>query len=219
MDALRERALRVAAEALPRELERVSASDAADLLELCGAGSEERQHTTLAASLADSFIGCLLSPPGDATPKLTVDTPQAEAHALAEIYWRCLVAVALMPTPALESLARHHADLQAGYLAPLLNSVASNNDSGSTASTVSRRRLLVEAVLPRFSMTCTTQEEAEAAERRRNEIEAMKKQAAAEDTAEAQQRAAAPAAGATPLTAAMTRDGAPLGESESGVLL
>ena len=103
MDEQRAYALRVAAEVLPRELEHVTSSDAATLQSLC---SDE--EPTLAAMLASSFVTFLLSPPGDATSKLTSTLPESEGRGLAELYWRCLVAVALMPEPVLENLASHY---------------------------------------------------------------------------------------------------------------
>lgn len=200
---LRERCLTVAAAVLPRELDRVHPAQQQELAELCAAGataSSSSESESLAVALGESFVQFLLHPPGDATPMISSALPETEVQALAELYWRCLVAVALMPTPALESLAKHHKDLTAGHLAQ------GPTTDDATAPTTPRRRLLVEAVLPRFSMVCTSREDAEAAARRRVEIEEMKKQAAAEaaaeEAAEATTAAAARATASAPAAAA-----------------
>lgn len=202
-------ALSVAAEVLPREIERVSAGELATLQSLCS----EDEQTMLVDALASSFVTFLLVPPGDATSKLIAALPEPEKFGLAELYWRCIVAVALMPEASLENLARHHPDLQKGHLA---------KGDGETASTVPRRRLLVEAILPRFAMTCTTREDAEAAERRKKEIAEMKAAAAAEEAAEAAAEEAAAAASSksiatTGSTALSTPEDAE--PTEDGVLL
>jgi hypothetical protein len=202
-------ALSVAAEVLPREIERLSAGELATLQSLCS----EDEQTMLVDALASSFVTFLLVPPGDATSKLSAALPEPEKFGLAELYWRCIVAVALMPEASLENLARHHPDLQKGHLC---------RGDGESASTVPRRRLLVEAILPRFAMTCTTREDAEAAERRKKEIAEMKAAAAAEEAAEAAAEEAAAAASSksiatTGSTALSTPEDA--GPTEDGVLL
>jgi hypothetical protein len=126
----------------------------------------------IARALASALVAPLLAPPGAATPKLTEATPSMEAAAHCELYWRCAVAVVCMPTASLAMLARHHADLQP-YLAP------------ADAPEAERHMALVRAVLPRFSMVCTTREEAAAAAKRKEEIEAMRRQ---RQTAEANER-------------------------------
>lgn len=202
-------ALSVAAEVLPREIERLSAGELATLQSLCS----EDEQTMLVDALASSFVTFLLVPPGDATSKLSAALPEPEKFGLAELYWRCIVAVALMPEASLENLARHHPDLQKGHLC---------RGTCETASTVPRRRLLVEAILPRFAMTCTTREDAEAAERRKKEIAEMKAAAAAEEAAEAAAEEAAAVASSksiatTGSTALSTPEDA--GPTEDGVLL
>ena len=208
-DELKAFAMSVAAEVLPRELERLSTDELATLQSLCS----EDEQTMLVDALASSFVTFLLVPPGDATSKLSAALPEPEKLALAELYWRCIVAVALMPEPSLENLARHHPDLQKGHLA---------KGYSETASTVPRRRLLVEAILPRFAMTCTTHEDAEASERRKKEIAEMKARAEAEEAAEAATEVAATAASSkstatTGSTARSTTEDA--GPTEDGVLL
>ena len=203
-------ALSVAAEVLPREIERLSAGELATLQSLCS----EDEQTMLVDALASSFVTFLLVPPGDATSKLSAALPEPEKFGLAELYWRCIVAVALMPEASLENLARHHPDLQKGHLC--------RGGDGETASTVPRRRLLVEAILPRFAMTCTTREDAEAAERRKKEMAEMTAAAAAEEAAEAAAEEAAAAASSksiatTGSTALSTPEDA--GPTEDGVLL
>ena len=85
----------------------------------------------------------------------------------ADLYWRCAVAVLLMPRPSLEALARHHADLRP-HLAP------------DTAPEAQRHATLVRCVLPRFAMVCSTHEELEAAAKRKKDVEALKAQREAE---------------------------------------
>jgi hypothetical protein len=173
IERLRAFALSVAASVLPHELvQRVGPAEAAQLSALCCSPACADNEEALANALASAFVTFLLQPPGDATPKLHGETPDDVARNVAAMYWRCLVHVALMPTPALESLARHHKDLQSGHLA-----VSESSDASS------RRRRLVEAILPRFSMACTTREEEALAAKRRVEIEEMKKRVAAEASA------------------------------------
>ena len=92
-DELKAFAMSVAAEVLPRELERLSTDELATLQSLCS----EDEQTMLVDALASSFVTFLLVPPGDATSKLSAALPEPEKLALAELYWRCIVAVALMP--------------------------------------------------------------------------------------------------------------------------
>ena len=103
----------------------------------------------------------MLNPPGEASSKLTETTPRAEAEMHAEMFWRCAVAASLMPLASLQALARHHDDLKPHLAA-------------DDAPEAERRRKLVVAILPRFSMVCTTPAEAAAAAERRNEIERIK---------------------------------------------
>ena len=183
-------ALEIAAETLPRELERVGSDGLKTLAEVCAMTDDAAiSMTTVGSALADQLVPHLLAPPGeDVTPKLHDGTDPAEARAIAELYWRCAVAVGLMPSVALEALARHHKDLTA-YL--------------GEPDAPTRRSLLVRGLLPRFAMVCTTREEAEAAERRREEIEKMKQAASAERAAEANS----------------TDGGGHDGETDEGVLL
>lgn len=76
---------------------------------------------------------------------------------VADLYWRCSLAVVQMPLASLRSLASHHPDLTP-HLAP-----------EGAGREVEERIPLVRAVLPRFSMACTTREEKETAERLRAE--------------------------------------------------
>ena len=85
----------------------------------------------------------------------------------ADLYWRCAVAVLLMPLASLEALARHHADLRP-HLAP------------ETDPEAERHATLVKCILPRFAMVCSTHEELEAAAKRKVELEKLKAQREAE---------------------------------------
>ena len=118
----------------------------------------------LPCAIASQLTDVLLTPPGDATSKIAADEGGATMNDVhIELFFRCAMAVALMPTAALKSLARHHPDLLP-HLAP------------PSASASERHRRLVQCVLPRFSMTCVTRAEQEANERRRAEMAAIKKQ-------------------------------------------
>ena len=83
-DELKAFAMSVAAEVLPRELERLSTDELATLQSLCS----EDEQTMLVDALASSFVTFLLVPPGDATSKLSAALPEPEKLALAELYWR-----------------------------------------------------------------------------------------------------------------------------------
>ena len=150
MAAHREAVLRSATTVLPAELSRVPKEGMAASI---GCTAENLEQF-----LIESYIEPLLQPLGDATPKLTDASSEQEAGMLSELYWRCAVAVTAMPLVALKGLTRHHADL-----APFL--------AADDAPEPEQRLALVRAILPRFSMVCTTREEAEAAERRKLEIQ------------------------------------------------
>ena len=66
---------RSAAEVLPGELGRLSESQAAQLAEDCSCAVSELQY-----GLFRRFIGPLLHPAGDATPKLTDETGDGDAE-------------------------------------------------------------------------------------------------------------------------------------------
>ena len=179
---LREIALSRAEQMLPAELQRTPQASRARLTDLwtgntIGAGKDGQ----LWRSIADALLEPLLRPLGNATSKLTDATPDADAAMHADLYWRCAIAVSLMPTAALEGIARHHADLTAH----LLPEASPANE---------RQRALVRAVLPRFTMVCTTADEARAAEKRRAEIEAIKRERQHDEERERKQRNDVPAA-------------------------
>ncbi|KAL1498583.1 hypothetical protein AB1Y20_013898 [Prymnesium parvum] len=152
-----------ASRVLPAELDRLPPPALAELAASLGCDEASLQHF-----LTESCAPGLLHPPGDALPKLDERSSAEEVRMLAELYWRCSVALVQMPEGALASLARHHVDL-----APFLAS--------PEASAPERRMALVRAVLPRFAMVCTTREEAEEAERRKAEIKKLKEEAAREE--------------------------------------
>jgi len=152
-------ALARAEQILPVELLRTPPPSRARLADLWGAGNGRDE--ALPRSIANALVSPLLQPLGTATSKIVESTPDADAAAHADLYWRCAIAVSLMAPAAVEGIARHHADL-AAHLLP------------ASAPADDRQRALVRAVLPRFAMVCTTAEEARAAEKRRAEIEAIK---------------------------------------------
>ena len=148
---------------LPQELERLDPATCTQLEDLWSTPAARSKEVPLWRILAVALVEPLLRPPGDATSKLTDGIPEAEAAMHADLFWRCAVAVALMPASALEGLAKHHADL-APHLAP------------RDAPAAERQRALVRCVLPRFSMVCVTAEEARANAKRREEVAAIRRQ-------------------------------------------
>ena len=169
-----------AAATLPGELARLGPG--------VGAVAEAHGATpdTLVEKLTDLYIEPLLNPLGTAKPKLTASTPTTDARAMADLYWRCLVAMQMMPLASFKALARHHSDLQAHL-------PAAGDDE---------RRGYVTALLPRFAMTCITEEEAAAAAERRKELDEIKKE---REKVEAEEKAAEEAAAkAAPPAAAPT---------------
>ena len=145
---------------------------------------------TLVERLTDLYVEPLLNPLGTATPKLTASTPATDARAMADLYWRCLIAMQMMPLASFKALARHHNDLQAHL-----------PEAGDD-----ERRGYITALLPRFAMTCITEEEAAAAAERRKELDKIKEERekveaeekAAEEAAAKAAKAAPPAAAPTP---------------------
>lgn len=117
---------------------------------------------SLARAIAQALVEPFLHPPG-AVPKVTVSTPEHERAMHADLYWRCSLAVLLMPITSLNALARHHVDLKPS-LAP------------DSAPEDERHAALVRCILPRFSMVCSTKEEIEEAARRKAELEALREQ-------------------------------------------
>ena len=161
---LRRKALIRAAAVLPRELQSRGACDS--LVTIYGEPLDQK--------MAQALVDVLLHPRGEVLPKVTEDTPDIEVSMHCDLFWRCAVAVALMPISALRSLARHHSDL-IPHLAP------------ETAPQPEQHQRLVESVLPRFAMVCTSPEERAAAAAHRKEAETLKqrreaeRQAASED--------------------------------------
>ena len=153
--AHREVVLRSAATVLPTELSRARKEAVAESIGCTADGLE--------AFLIESYIEPLLQPFGDAMPKLTDASSEQDASMLSDLYWRCAVAVTMMPLGALKGLARHHEDLT-----PFL--------AAADAPEPEQRLALVRAILPRFSMVCTTRAEAEAAERRKLEIQERRRE-------------------------------------------
>ena len=158
-------ALESARATLPGEFARIGGTSASELAAYAGDGDD-----ALVETFAAKFLPALLSPI-NAQPKLTDDTPPAEARALADLYWRCAVAMHMMPLPSLSALVMHHADLRA-HLAP------------NEAPEAERRASLVYAMLPRFAQVCTTAEDRENAARRKAELEKMKEEARREAAGE-----------------------------------
>ena len=77
-----------AAETLPLELERLGSEGQREL--------SVRYETTpdeLVGVLTDRHIDGLLNPLGTATPKLQVTTPASEGRIIADLYWRCCIAM------------------------------------------------------------------------------------------------------------------------------
>ena len=175
MESQEAAALAVATERLPFELARLDAKALELLARVCSAPSDEPE--ALVSPFAKFHLGPFLRPLGDCKPKVTAESSDDETRSLAELYWRCSVALYQMPLAALQALASHHSDL-ATHLEP------------KDAEPDVQRIPLVLALLPRFSMVCTTREEAEAAVRRRAEIDKLKAEARALDKAESEGRAA-----------------------------
>ena len=159
-------ALESARATLPGEFARIGGTSASELAAYAGGDGDDALVETFAAK----FLPPLLSPI-NAQPKLTDDTPPAEARALADLYWRCAVAMHMMPLPSLSALVMHHADLRA-HLAR------------NEAPEAERRASLVYAMLPRFAQVCTTAEDRENAARRKAELEKMKEEARREAAGE-----------------------------------
>lgn len=147
-----------ASETLPTELMRLGEAGQQELAALYGATAE-----TLVGALTDRYLEGLLNPMGNCKPKLAAGTPAPDGRMVSDLYWRCCVAMHTMPLTSLKALAKHHADLQQ-HLPP------------EDADEAVRRTGLVAVLLPRFSMACITEEEAEAAAKRREEIDAIKKE-------------------------------------------
>ena len=167
MNSIRIRALLHGVRTLKSELNNVPSSHIDALVKEWQPDNGEQLATTMALALTDS----LLAPPGNCISKLfatershfrTASTSELEVETHIELYWRCAMTVALMQPDALGAMARHHKDLQ-----PTLSR------AGTAAE---RKRRLVLCVLPRFSMSCITSEQAEANAKRRAEIEEIKKQ-------------------------------------------
>ena len=160
-------ALESARATLPGEFARIGGTSASELAAYAG---DNDDNDALVETFAAKFLPPLLSPI-NAQPKLTADTPPAEARALADLYWRCAVAMHMMPLPSLSALVMHHADLRAHLAA-------------NEAPEAERRASLVYAMLPRFAQVCTTAEDRENAARRKAELEKMKEEARREAAGE-----------------------------------
>jgi len=98
--------LQSAARILPTELS-VLGDSASGLAADLGCGSVEGLQEFFITHFADA----LLNPPGEAMSKLTGASSEHDVAMLADLYWRCAVAVCQMPLAALKNLARHHSDL------------------------------------------------------------------------------------------------------------
>jgi len=169
MDVPADFALSVATELL--DVSCLGPSEAEAVAALCCAEASDG----LAPTLASWLLPSLLEPPGAATSNFIGAKDELAARGVAELYWRCATNVCLMDLDTLRHLACHHSDLK---LPP------------DDAPDLERRRALVLAVLPRFSMACTTREQAEDVARRRAEIAKLRREVAEEDRA-AEERAAA----------------------------
>eukprot|EP00964_Phaeocystis_antarctica_P019771 scaffold10913_cov60-Phaeocystis_antarctica.AAC.1 len=86
--ALETMAKTAAAETLPLELERLGAEGQREL-----AARYETSPDKLVGVLTDRHIDGLLNPLGTATPKLQATTPASEGRIVADLYWRCCVAM------------------------------------------------------------------------------------------------------------------------------
>ena len=163
---------------LPRELSAVPPQSLARLEQTYSmpAANGSDEPLPMWKTLADVFVDVLLNPLGDAESKLKSGASESDNAIHCDLFWRCCIAVSLMPLQSLTALARHHADLKP-HLAP------------DDAPEAERCRRLVLGVLPRFAMVCSTREEREAAAKRRVEIEELKKQRQAEAEADAKRAA------------------------------
>ena len=86
--ALETMAKTAAAETLPLELERLGAEGQREL-----AARYETSPDKLVGVLTDRHLDGLLNPLGTATPKLQATTPASEGRIIADLYWRCCVAM------------------------------------------------------------------------------------------------------------------------------
>ena len=88
MAALETMAKTAAAETLPLELERLGAEGQREL-----AVRYETSPDKLVGVLTDRHLDGLLNPLGTATPKLQATTPASEGRIIADLYWRCCIAM------------------------------------------------------------------------------------------------------------------------------
>ena len=86
--ALRSMAKTAAAEGLPLELERLGSGGQREL-----AVRYETEPDELVGVLTERHIDGLLNPLGTATSKLQVTTPASEGRIIADLYWRCCIAM------------------------------------------------------------------------------------------------------------------------------
>ena len=86
--ALRSMAETAAAEGLPLELERLGSGGQREL-----AGRYETSPDELVGVLTERHVDGLLNPLGTATSKLQVTTPASEGRIIADLYWRCCIAM------------------------------------------------------------------------------------------------------------------------------
>ena len=93
-------ALEVAAARMPTELSRMSGEGRVLIARVCGAPSDEA--TDLAGPFAAFHLGPLFEPLGDCTPKTTAQSSEEEVRTLAELYWRCSIALYQMPLASLQ---------------------------------------------------------------------------------------------------------------------
>ena len=77
-----------AAEVLPLELERLGSEGQRELAVRYDTSPDE-----LVGVLTDRHIDGLLNPIGTAIPKLQVTTPASEGRIIADLYWRCCIAM------------------------------------------------------------------------------------------------------------------------------
>ena len=99
MAALETMAKTAAAETLPLELERLGAEGQREL-----AVRYETSPDKLVGVLTDRHLDGLLNPLGTATPKLQATTPASEGRIIADLYWRCCVAMQ-MSAPCASTVA------------------------------------------------------------------------------------------------------------------
>jgi len=98
--ALRSMAEAAAAEGLPLELERLGSEGQREL-----AVRYETSPDELVGVLTERHIDGLLNPLGTATSKLQVTTPASEGRIIADLYWRCCIAMQ-MSAPCQSNRAR-----------------------------------------------------------------------------------------------------------------